>query len=217
MLRELEDVLQPLGPNRSHRQVVTVQGPPGIGKTQLILKFVRQYQHVYSAVLWLDGSARATLLRNIAEVATRISDNELGHPAKYFAQYGSGELDKVASSVLEWLALASNRQWLLVIDNVDNGESTDPVALAIDQYFPEADHGMSHSPQWHTFQCHTKFEVGSIIICTQREDLYRLGREIRLRTFSIDEGLELVENIVPRSIEGRGQVPSDGQHPAKLT
>jgi hypothetical protein len=50
----------------------------------------------------------------------------------------------IVQGVLDWLALPSNRQWLLVIDNVDHNHAAtvkDPLAYDVKQYLPAADHG----------------------------------------------------------------------------
>ncbi|KEQ57671.1 uncharacterized protein M437DRAFT_79551 [Aureobasidium melanogenum CBS 110374] len=122
-MQELEEHFFPQQPHLARRKMFVVHGLGGIGKTQLCIEFVRRYQEKYSAVLWLDGSSEDALQRSFIEVVARL-------PA--------------VRGVMDWLSLPSNRQWLLVIDNVDRDHTTkekDPLAYDVKQYFPTADHG----------------------------------------------------------------------------
>ena len=54
------------------------------------------------------------------------------------------DVEAEVSAILEWLALGRNRQWLMVIDNVDREcqpDNEDLEAYDISSFFRSADHG----------------------------------------------------------------------------
>ena len=74
------------------------------------------------------------------------------------------DVDVVINGVLMWLSLSSNREWLLIIDNVDRDhlhKDRDPQAYDVRKYFPSADHG-------------------SILITSRLANLERLGHGKKL-------------------------------------
>jgi hypothetical protein len=61
-------------PQRQQR-VFIVHGLGGIGKTQLCAEFVKTHAEWFSAVLWLDGPSKDSLLRFMADAALRLSQH----------------------------------------------------------------------------------------------------------------------------------------------
>ena len=60
-MKEIEYSL--LTPNpQDGRKIHVLHGLGGIGKTQLAIAYARRYQKSYSAILWLDGKSKDTLL-----------------------------------------------------------------------------------------------------------------------------------------------------------
>ena len=58
---EIEQYLLPMSaPNR--RKIYILYGLGGIKKTQIALAYVKKYQETYSAILWLNGNSKDTLL-----------------------------------------------------------------------------------------------------------------------------------------------------------
>jgi hypothetical protein len=46
--------------------------------------------------------------------------------------------------VLSWLSMSDNKNWLMIIDNVDRDDrrqDEDDEAFSVEEYLPEADHG----------------------------------------------------------------------------
>jgi ATP/maltotriose-dependent transcriptional regulator MalT len=140
-LGRLKDHLKPLSIRfNSARKVVALQGPPGIGKTQLAIQYCREFNHVYSGIFWVDCSSAENLVRTLAETARRVNQGELGHHARAFVNHDIVNLMDVSQNILDWLSLPTNKNWLMVFDNVDQ-KAPCPDGTSIGDYFPTADHG----------------------------------------------------------------------------
>ncbi|KAI4767751.1 purine and uridine phosphorylase [Aureobasidium sp. EXF-3400] len=143
-MQKLEEYFFPQQPHLTRRKMFVVHGLGGIGKTQLCIEFVRRYQKKYSAVFWLDGSSEDALQRSLIDVVARLPTDEVPLGLVQAAEQASPDERSIVRGVMDWLSLPSNRQWLLVIDNVDRDHTTkvkDPLAYDVKQYLPAADHG----------------------------------------------------------------------------
>ncbi|KAI4767255.1 purine and uridine phosphorylase, partial [Aureobasidium sp. EXF-3400] len=143
-MQKLEECFFPQQPQLTRRKMFVVHGLGGIGKTQLCIEFVRRYQEKYSAVFWLDGSSKDALQRSFIDVVARLPTDEVPLGLVQAAEQASPDERSIVRGVMNWLSLPSNRQWLLVIDNVDRDHTTkvkDPLAYDVKQYLPAADHG----------------------------------------------------------------------------
>ncbi len=70
-MTEIEHNLLPMSaPNR--RKTHILHGLGGIGKTQLALAYTRKHQETYSAILWLNGNSKDTLLQSLAAFVKRM-------------------------------------------------------------------------------------------------------------------------------------------------
>lgn len=96
------------------RKVAILHGLGGIGKTQLAVQFAREHQHEFTAIFWLSGKDRGTLLRSFSSVLPRLP----GQPQTNEA-IGDEELEQRARQVLQWLANNGNSRWLIIFDNID--------------------------------------------------------------------------------------------------
>ena len=50
-----------LSSNSSDRKVLVVGGMGGIGKTQMVIRYAKQYRMSYSSVFWLNATSDASL------------------------------------------------------------------------------------------------------------------------------------------------------------
>ena len=171
-MREIErDLLSMSVPNQ--RKIHILHGLGGIGKTQLALAYTRKHQDTYSAILWLNGNSKDTLLQSLAAFVKRIPTGR-----SYLADGTSHapDVEAEARAVLEWLALEGNYKWLVVIDNVDRecqSDDKDPQAYDVSSFFPTADHG-------------------SLLITTRLPSLGELGLSTRVGMLTLDQSLELL-------------------------
>jgi ATP/maltotriose-dependent transcriptional regulator MalT len=127
----------------SGRRAVTLHGLGGIGKTQLAIAYAKAHRGDYSAVLWLNIKDGVSVKQSYARIARRILQE---HPStsKLGAITDDSRPEEVIAAVKRWLEHAKNMRWLMVLDNYDNpkvASNTDPSAVDIRQFLPEADHG----------------------------------------------------------------------------
>lgn len=95
---ELDKLWQYLLPKRSQsRKVVILHGLGGIGKTQLAIRFARDHKHDFTAVFWLNGNDRSTLLHSLSSIFLRlpgqsqnieaVNDEEVEQRGRYVSRW----------------------------------------------------------------------------------------------------------------------------------
>ncbi|KAH0329153.1 hypothetical protein KCU71_g792, partial [Aureobasidium melanogenum] len=176
-MQKLEQHFFSQQPDLTRRKMFVVHGLGGIGKTQLCVEFVRQYQEKYSAVFWLDGSSEDALQRSFIDIVARLPANEVPLGLVRAAEQASPDQRSIVRGVLDWLSLPSNRRWLLVIDNVDRDHTTkerDPLAYDVKQYLPAADHG-------------------NILVTSRLSTLTAPRNSLRLTEVNCDQGRAILE------------------------
>jgi hypothetical protein len=99
--------------NESHNGVPSrcaVYGMPGIGKTQLLLRYAKVSwdQHLYSCIFWMSATSVDRIIQGISGILDLIE-----HPDRYL-------LDQTAKLITAKLFLEKYEggNWLLVFDNV---------------------------------------------------------------------------------------------------
>ena len=108
------------------RRIVKLGGMGGIGKTQLAVRFAKNFRHCYHSAFWIDAHSAATItqsLRRIAEEAGLDGPPDMTD-------------DRIKRLVLNWFSNPSNTRWLLLYDNHDTPDDFD-----IRDSFPSADQG----------------------------------------------------------------------------
>jgi nucleoside phosphorylase len=168
--QKLEQVLLPFEGNME-RRVLVVHGLGGMGKTQLAANFARHHQHDFSSVVWADGSSESSLKQSLAAFASRIPAGQIPDTSRAYTADQGGDAHTTARDVLNWLSIAGNSEWLMVIDNVDRDyerPDRDPEAYNVDEYLPEADHG-------------------SVLITTRLPQLGQLGDRWELKKVDLEQ------------------------------
>ena len=185
-MERIEHSLLPSG-RQDGRKIHVLHGLGGIGKTQLAIAYARKHQEVYSAILWINGNSKDTVLQSLSAFATyaRIDGVQQStvDPTRH-----SEETAEKADAVLRWLALERNRQWLVVFDNVDRdyrAEAGDIQAYNIESFLPAADHG-------------------SILITTRLTHLGELGNATKVSRVDSEQALRILMNhsLLPQSSPG---------------
>lgn len=179
-MEEIEGNLLPSN-IQNRRKTHVLYGLGGIGKTQLAIAYARKHQESYSAILWLNGNSKETLLQSFASFSRHASISAAQH-AKV--------IDAEAKAVLEWLALRGNRRWLMIVDNVDRKytlDAEDPQAYDMQSFLPGADHG-------------------SILITTRLISLGEIGHSTNMKELDLEQALELLSNRsgLPQVAKGTG-------------
>ena len=106
----------------------------GVGKTQ--------HRDRFTAVFWLDGSSKDALRRSMVDAALRLPGNQTSQAGE--SSETRVDTSQLSESFMQWLSLSDNRNWLLIIDNVDREwqcGSADPRAYDYRDILPTADHG----------------------------------------------------------------------------
>lgn len=112
---ELNHLWQYLEPRNSQsRKIAIIHGLGGMGKTQLVIRFARDRKHNFTAIFWLNGKDRGTLLQSLSSVFPRLPGQSQNIQAT-----SDEEVKQRARHVLRWLALDGNSRWLGIFDNID--------------------------------------------------------------------------------------------------
>jgi hypothetical protein len=180
-IAELERVLLPERQSCQQRRFV-LHGLGGIGKTQLAVEFASQHQRRFSAVFWLDGRSKDSLLQSIASCASRIPDGQMSELSRTYSTGIGGDINIMVQEVMGWLAQADNTNWLLIFDNVDRDyrrHNSDPDVYDVTQYFSGADHG-------------------SVLITTRLAKLEQLGDSQQLGKVDQDQARAILQTRYKR-------------------
>ncbi|MCJ1242271.1 hypothetical protein MMC14_010278, partial [Varicellaria rhodocarpa] len=189
-MSRIKQVLLPTSTDQMRRKVFILHGLGGIGKTQLSVAFAREHRESYSAVFWIDGSTKERLRRNIADLASRLPQDQISETSRSYSQKKGTDVDEVVQDILKWLSRRSNNRWLLIFDNIDREfsiSSRDPEAFDVREYFPAADQG-------------------SILITSRLASLQQLGVDVKLTPVDEQQGKSILENSLGRSAEDSAEL-----------
>ena len=185
-IREMEKCLLP-SDARERRKTYILYGLGGIGKTRLAAAFARKHQQTFSAILWLNGNSKDTLMRSLAAFAQHAGLIRLAHSTNSASQCVQDE-EVEAQNVLRWLSCEENHRWLAVFDNVDREYPSrvgDSQAYDITSFLPTADHG-------------------SVLITTRLASLGEIGMSKKVQILDLEQALELLSDRsgLPQSTRG---------------
>ena len=163
------------------RSIVVLHGLGGMGKTQLAITYLTEYNRNYTAVFWINANDEDSIKLSFFEIAQQVSEK---HPSSnVLAGIDSGaDLQQTVNAVLSWLSLSENSRWLLVYDNYDNpkmASNGDPMSVDIRRFIPGKNHG-------------------SIIITTRSSEV-TIGSRMRIQKMQdVHDGLEILSNTSGR-------------------
>jgi hypothetical protein len=181
-MRQLTDFFASQSNAAGQQRVFVVRAMGGMGKTQLCAEFVKTHAAQFSAVFWLDGSSKDSLLRSMATAASRL-------PQISQATTAPADVAELSEGLLRWLSLEGNTKWLIVIDNIDRDwQSKPPDVQAYDyrQFLPLVPHG-------------------SVLITTRLRRLQRPNASLCLEHVSDELAKKMIEVRAGRMIEGIGK------------
>ncbi|CEJ57466.1 Putative Pfs, NB-ARC and TPR domain protein (JCVI) [Penicillium brasilianum] len=169
---ELDQLWQYLQPaNSRSRKVAIIHGLGGMGKTQLAIHFARDHQDDFTAIFWLSGKDRGTLLQSLSSILPRLPGQ-----SQTDAAMNDEELEQRARYLLKWLAEKGNSRWLIIFDNIDQYSPLNgPIGNAYDiaEFFPGADHG-------------------SILITSRLQRLTELGKPFPILKLDSKDAIQLL-------------------------
>jgi hypothetical protein len=153
------------------RKVAILHGLGGIGKTQLAVRFARDHKNDFTAIFWLSGKDRGTVLQSLSSVLPRLPGQFRTDEA-----INDGDVEQQARQVLRWLALEGNSRWPIIFDNIDQYSPISSAAgdaYDIGEFFPTADHG-------------------SILITTRLQRLTELGKSLPIHRLDYEDEIQLL-------------------------
>lgn len=167
-LDQLWQYLQPI--NLQSRKVAILHGLGGMGKTQLAIRFARDHKSDFTAIFWLSGKDRGTLLQSLSSLLPRLPGESQNTEA-----INDEEVEQRARHVVRWLALEGNSRWLIIFDNIDQYSVDSGVGDAYDigEFFPGADHG-------------------SILITSRLQRLIELGKSFPMKRLDSKDAIQLL-------------------------
>ena len=80
----------------------------GVGKTQIAIEYVVEFEAEYEGVYWITAESRAQLLSGFVSIANETHCTETTSRTQI----------EVAEAVLKWLY--RSKDWLMVVDNLDD-------------------------------------------------------------------------------------------------
>ncbi|KAI6086905.1 P-loop containing nucleoside triphosphate hydrolase protein [Hypoxylon rubiginosum] len=128
---EFEEISAILNPSKLGKKRIVLFGIGGSGKTQLALQYVEKKKQLYKAVIWINAFTPEQATQSFTDAFHLVSRS---WPAKDIPTPYTGN-DK-REFVLSRLRSTSYRNWLLVVDSVDDMESQNLVQL-----IPLSNHG----------------------------------------------------------------------------
>lgn len=108
----------------------------------MAIAYTKRHKDNYSAIFWLNIKDKDSLKQSFASIPRQIlREYSWTSPLR---SINTEKLDEVIEAVKAWLSVRNNTRWLMIYDNYDNPKSaknTDPTAVVIHQYLPEAYQG----------------------------------------------------------------------------
>ena len=177
--REMQEIEQNLLPAKAprERKIHILHGMGGIGKTQLAIAHARKHQQTYSAIVWVNGDSRDTVLQSLGTFSRHSGIRSISDPTAKVAQQAP-DVEAEAEAVLRWLALKRNQRWLMILDNVDRdvtAEEENAQAYDVTSFLPRADHG-------------------SILITSRLPALGEIGTPTEVGRLNSEQALELLRD-----------------------
>ena len=118
-ISELKEIHETIHTSNLEQKRVVLWGLGGSGKSHLALQYIERNQNSHSAILWINATSHESADESLSQVVSGIKALEHFH---YKALLPKAR-EKDMNFVQRWLVSASNRNWLMVIDSVDDLES----------------------------------------------------------------------------------------------
>jgi tetratricopeptide (TPR) repeat protein len=111
--------------------VLIVWGLGGAGKSQLVLNYIQEYRHDYSAVFWMEAGQKETLERDYIQIYRLLIDGCLA------AGPETVQIADAVAAVKNWFHCHSGR-WLFVLDSADSIDNrNDPSYIDLGFFIPD--------------------------------------------------------------------------------
>ena len=114
-LRQLREALRS-GGRAVVLQQPDIEGPGGIGKTQVALEYAHRFREDYDVVFWLNCEPAQYVDASLVDLGKQLRE-EFGASLPE-----EGGVTEVARQVLEYLSERATQRWLLIYDNAEDIE-----------------------------------------------------------------------------------------------
>ena len=118
-------------PGGTGQQRAVLWGLGGFGKTRIALEYLKIHQKDYSAVLWINAATYESAEESFAQAAIELRSR---HGFQCSMPLVGSRVN--VRLVQRWLASSKNKDWLMVLDSLDDLESFDCRDL-----LPQCSHG----------------------------------------------------------------------------
>jgi len=166
------------------RKTVILYGLGGIGKSSIALEYSFRYSDSYTAVFWVDVTSRMSMASGVRSILGHIIADYAGQGFPFgriasmlvleglLGQFGEISSDataepRLAGAVRKWLAEKNNKNWLLILDNYDDG------GVGLHLLLPTCD-------------------AGNVIITSRKSDLQTLGIPVSVDDIDEESGVNLL-------------------------
>jgi hypothetical protein len=136
---------------KQHRVYLT--GMPGIGKTQIAIRYARSHSQEYSSIFWINAQDEKTVCQGFTRIAERLLSlmrHYFKLPAERIAYLNLIKYVKIvddetvienpscdlAKAIQQWFVKEGNQNWLLIFDNYDRPDEFD-----LQNYIPKSSWG----------------------------------------------------------------------------
>jgi hypothetical protein len=197
-MARLQNFLNPSDTDKDRRQVASVVGLLGSGKTQLALEYAYSRKDDFTSIFWIMAKSRQSAERSFCAIAQHLLEHykshtagssiDIAHTLSLPTISSDGRLQSYLESptatihaVKEWLARKGNTGWLLIFDDLDSPEVMDFVPDTL---------------------------AGHTIITTRSREFASLSKMIEISGVTRKEGVELLRKeckISPRTLSQKGQ------------
>ncbi|KAF7555253.1 hypothetical protein G7Z17_g2323 [Cylindrodendrum hubeiense] len=196
---ELAQIHRALNKSEGRRSII-LHGLGGIGKTQLVIKYLKNYHTNYSATIWLNASDEISLQQSFYRAAEKILRQ---YPALLFIKtaIASQGPHEIIRAVKRWLDEPDNDRWLLVFDNYDNPKlaredwsvnDEENTNRGVDEQSAEEATTLTKAYDIRTF--FPENYQGAIIIATRSSEI-RIGESIFLKKFTeVEDSLAVLRS-----------------------
>ena len=107
-----EQLHDPNSDGEEGARILVVWGLGGSGKSQLVLKYIREYQQDYTGVFWIEAGSKETIERDYVQIYRLL----------YGRQTDAGQeivkVEDAVPAVKRWFQSREGR-WLVILDSAD--------------------------------------------------------------------------------------------------
>jgi tetratricopeptide (TPR) repeat protein len=112
-------------------KVLVVWGLGGAGKSQLVLNYIQEYRHDYSAVFWIEAGQKETLERDYIQIYRLLVNCRPATGSE------TVQIADAVAAVKNWFQCHPGR-WLVVLDSADSIDNEDqPSYIDLGSFIPD--------------------------------------------------------------------------------